>query len=213
MTEPQELRSIDELFRNTFNNLPDTPAENGWDLPSDQVWQHVRENIKAPRSGWSLKSKLLLAGFAVTVAIGLYFAFATPQKVEEKQAEAVVNVVKTPEAATEAAPVAAPEVTPEGAAVVVPVHKTARAVAPKKVKNTPAKNVAIAPVQTADTPAKVERDAPRMRGAVPLPGTPNVIPNTTEELKAERARQLEKRWKTPLKLLPMRRITNFPAGD
>jgi hypothetical protein len=45
MTDPKELNSIDKLFRDTFSSLPDTPAPDGWDTPSEQVWMRIRREI------------------------------------------------------------------------------------------------------------------------------------------------------------------------
>lgn len=75
MTEQQAQSPIDDLFRNAFENLPDTPAESGWDTPSDKVWQHVQTNIQSPQKSWNLKSVLIAAaGFAVTLmAIVLFW--------------------------------------------------------------------------------------------------------------------------------------------
>ncbi len=79
MTEPQhEYQSLDELFRKTFDNQPDAPDASGWDAPSDQVWEHVRTQIKPPQTGWSLQSIGLISAFGVALTIGLYLLFARP---------------------------------------------------------------------------------------------------------------------------------------
>lgn len=221
MTEPQELRSIDELFRNTFNNLPETPADSGWDTPSERVWQHVRENIPAPRTGWSLQSLMLLAGFAVTLAVGLYFAFTPKASAPETTvapiavpsvapATTTAPVVTVPESASPATTVAAPEkaekviVTPVLRHISAPEAKTP-VVAPLDQPATvlpavvPEQQPAIVP-----PPVPEQREPIRSSGAAPLPGSKQVaLPNTTEQLKAEHARAMELRWKTPLPVLPL----------
>ncbi len=201
MTEPQELRSIDELFKNTFNNLPETQAATGWDTPSERVWDHVRDNIQAPRSGWSLQSLMILAGFAVVLAVGLYFAFSGNEKVDPKPSEnstreaVTVTTVETPVVA----PVAAP------APVVLPapeVPKFRNSTESRNGKSVVKGGATALPVE--ETPAAAPRDMPRSNGAAPLPGSKDVkIPNTTEALKIEHAKQLEILWNTPLNFLPV----------
>ena len=227
MTDP---RSIDELFKNTFDNLPDSPADSGWDTPSERVWQHVRENIKPPRSGWNIQSILILAGFAATLAVGLYFVYSAPKKPVPAPVVATAPVVAEKEstAAPVAAPVTVQPETIEPAAAIQPqrtiqspkqrshptAHLTTVVAQPvvEPVKETvvavEAKQpVTVVQVEKEAAPEVVNhRDLQRTSGAAPLPGSKQgVIPNTTEERKAERARQLEKRWKTPLDLLPIRR--------
>lgn len=205
MTEPQELRSIDELFRNTFNNLPDTPSESGWDTPSEQVWKHVSEQIKAPGSAWNLKSRMTLSnvlwvlGGSLSVAIlfGLYYAYVKPADLETKPKAAeppTATSVETPAPAQENS-VRPTEIRPE---VSTPAA-TQRKIIPQLKKPSPPVN----PVLLKPVNSRVE--TPRSSGAAPLPGTNgSVKPNTREERKAEHARQLEQKWKTPVELLPLR---------
>jgi hypothetical protein len=200
MTEPQELRSIDELFKNTFNNLPDTPAESGWDTPSEMVWQHVRERVKPPRTGWSLSSMLLLAGFAVILAVGLYFAYSNPAKVQEKQV--------VPETSTIASPVDPVISQPETSAT-LPAPNIVEAPKQQQLLPRATKVTPTSPTLEQDAAAPMTRVQPRSNGAAPLPGTTiTEMPNTTEAIKAEHARQLALRWKTPLQLLPVPRKAN-----
>jgi len=218
MNEPQELRSIDELFRNTFNNLPDTPADNGWDTPSDRVWQHVQTQIKPPTSGWSLNTILVLAGFAVVLAIGLFFA-ASSDTPEKTTTTPVAPVVATPEVA---APLeAAAEVAPtavESTSTPAVADKRIQAITSKPTnKLTQRSSFGVPKVNTTTPSAQINRQmpetekpemAPKTRPlvAAPLPGsnTPE-SPNTTETLKAQHAKQLEMLWNTPLELLPVPR--------
>lgn len=197
MTEPQELRSIDELFKNTFDNLPDTPADTGWDTPSERVWDHVRHNIQAPKTGWSLQSLMLLAGFAVIVAVGLYFAFSAPEKVDQPAVESTVDTSIT-------VPVETPVLVPETIAS-IPVQENAakKALEPQKARSKWEKSYQ-KPLPAMKNPVNSEREMPRTTGAAPLPGsnTP-VIPNTTEALKIEHAKALEQLWQTPLDVLPV----------
>ena len=89
MAEQKDFNSLDDLFRKTFDDLPDSAGASGWDTPSDRVWQHVQTRIKPPRSGWSGGQILLLASGAIAIALGLYFALAQPQKPAEQPPTAV----------------------------------------------------------------------------------------------------------------------------
>lgn len=199
MTEPQELRSIDEIFRNTLNNLPETPAESGWDTPSDRVWQQVRHNIGNPGTGWSLQSQVTTLAIAILVAVGLYFAFSSPEK------DALKPVVNSP--APIAAPVEQTEKMPgNNASENIALQETTQRKSVKQGNNPTVRprrhSVMTNPVESLDNPASQQT---RSSGAAPLGTSPVKIPNTTEALKAERALQLEQRWKTPLNLLPVPR--------
>jgi len=204
MTEPQELRSIDELFKSTFNNLPETPASSGWDTPSERVWDHVRDNIQAPRSGWSLQSLMILAGFAILVAVGLYFAFSGAEKAGTDPVETATPAITAPVAPVVEAPVVAPASLPEPAVASIPAApKAQRTYTPRTVKpalgNTAPKRL---PVE--ELPIVTNREMPHSNGAAPLPGSNEVkIPNTTEALKIEHVKQLEILWRTPLDFLPV----------
>lgn len=80
MTEQQANSPIDDLFRNTLENQPDSPAESGWDTPSDRVWQHVQANMAQPHKGWGTQSIVLLTAIFLTIAAGLYWMFSGPTK-------------------------------------------------------------------------------------------------------------------------------------
>ncbi len=81
MTDQQANSPIDDLFRNTLENLPDTPAKSGWDTPSDRVWNHVQANIAQPHGGWGAKSIALLTAILLTITGGLYWMFSGPYKI------------------------------------------------------------------------------------------------------------------------------------
>lgn len=193
MTEPQELRSIDELFKSTFDNLPDTTSESGWDKPSDRVWQHVQAQIQQPAGGWSLNTWLLLAGFTTVLVVGMYLAFkpsapvTTPEPVNSTVV--VENSVPKPETAIE-----------------TPATNLDAAQAPRLKMVKPAVRRQVAKSTPAETPAPSVTPT-RTAVAVPLPGSKvAAVPNTTEERKAEHARQLEMLWQTPLEVLPLPKL-------
>lgn len=195
MTEPKELRSIDELFRNTFNNLPDTPADNGWDTPSEQVWAHVQKHATPPSSGWNMQTLIILAGFAVTLVVGLYFAFAAPDKPEQNLVQPTTPVVET----TAVSPVVAEPLKPENPSTpaVVAVPKVTRPVARPEVQTKVSEPTVFQQEIQEVKPA-------RHTGAAPLPGSNTTIaPNTTEARKAAQAKKLEELWHTPLPFLPV----------
>ena len=59
MADNKEFSSIDEVFRKTFSDLPETPSASGWDTPSEHVWQQVQTGISSRHTGWSLQNKIL----------------------------------------------------------------------------------------------------------------------------------------------------------
>lgn len=196
MTDPKDFESLDDLFRKTFEKLPETPSKSGWDVPSERVWQHVQSQIKPPRSGWSAQTITLLAAFAVTLTIGLYLLLATPEKQESPASE-------TPEVAgTTEMPVTERESVPEA---------TATSAAADKTPLTPVKTSKQKQEKSAWSPSP-EKEGGAIRSEVlsaenesaKPSGKRTVSPNTTERRKAELARRAEAAWKTPLEPLPLR---------
>lgn len=186
MTEPQDFESLDELFRKTFDNLPENASPSGWDRPSERVWQHIQTTVQPPRSGWSTRTITLVSALAVTIVIGLYLFISRPVQPVETAAPMQVTspaptVAETPAVAETA--VTIPATTP-------PKAVSTRVVVRKKpvasIPNTPAPN------STVIEPATNQRPS----GSIPLPGSTVAPPNNTIE-------QLERLWKTPLKTLPV----------
>jgi len=103
MTEQQAQSPIDDLFRKTFENLPDSPAESGWDTPSDRVWQQVQANIAQPRKGFSVQSIFLLAGLALTLIAVSFWLFSrqTSSPATPPSVAPVEQPVLTPSTPTE----------------------------------------------------------------------------------------------------------------
>jgi hypothetical protein len=122
MTDPQEFRSIDDLFRKTFEGLQESPAPNGWDQPSDKVWEQVKTRIQPPHAGWSTQTIAMIAAFAVVLAVGLYWFMARPEQPATPVVPAPAVTVPAP-----AAPVAAPETTTATIPAVLPTRKPAKA--------------------------------------------------------------------------------------
>ncbi len=196
MTEPQDFNSLDELFRKTFDNLPETPAPSGWDRPSDRVWQHVQATVKPPRSGWSTKAITLVSALAVTVAIGLYLFVIRPETPAETNAPAEQPTVATaPNVVTPAETVAA---IPAQEQTLVQKQTTAPAIQPQQ------KQELSAPDTRETEPATGQRPT----GSIPLPGSKSAPPNTT-------VLNMELIWKTPLETLPVlpETVDRLPSKD
>ncbi len=195
MADTKEFESLDELFRKTFDNLPETPAQSGWDTPSERVWQHVQSQIKPPRSGWSAQTISLIAAFAVTLVVGLYLFLNQPEKTE--------TPVATPP------PAAAVEETVEPPAA--NIVATADEPAPQETASLPAKSLkgksastAVSPVTEQSEAAKTVQDDSSEGADLKPDDKKPVPPNTTERRKAELAKRAEAAWKTPLQPLPQR---------
>lgn len=205
MTDPKEFNSLDELFRKTFDDLPDTPAPSGWDTPSPQVWDEVRVRLKPPRSGWSTQALMLVSGLAVVLLLGLYWVLSRP----EKPVEEIPQTTGQP-AATVETPAAQPET-----ANIPAQEKVERAVAPAITTTAPAPALqrttneeTRSPESPAHQPApntterQTEEHPGRARptGSAPLPGSSPVSPNTTVRRQAEAWRSAP--WAKPLAPLP-----------
>jgi hypothetical protein len=204
MTDSKDYRSIDELFKRTFDELPDAPSAGGWDVPSGKVWEHVQDRIQTPQSGWSAKTLALVSAFAVVLMIGLYFFVASGSDKQETNAATTTeaaNSTSNVSTNTTAAPIA-PAIAPEVPAVThketVAVEKKIRHVVstPKAAKQAPRFNSENKVSKPVDKPEKQGNneavnhvDTPaRPSGALPLPGTKPASPNST----VAKQRQLDK---------------------
>ncbi len=166
MTGKENFEPLDELFRKTFQDLPDTPASSGWDVPSSRVWQRVQSEIKPTSTGWTLQTWVLLTVVAVLVAVGLYFAFGKTQPAPSPTPSLIEQPTTLPPAA---ASTATEEIVPEKATTKPNPKIRSSATEPRPhpaVNNT--------------TPRGEERI---QRHAAPLPGTKSAAPNSTEREK------------------------------
>jgi hypothetical protein len=185
MTEPQEFDSIDALFRQKFKDLPESSAANGWDTPSERVWEHVRTHMPPPRAGWSRRNWSIVGAVAVSIALGLYWFSISA--VQEKAAPVVAPAVN-----------ALPEQKP-APALAVPVEPATEAKPDLSREQTskpvaaPKRRPAVMPnhVKTADTIQAQQIDPAAARPA---------FPNNAERHRAEALRQL---WKSPIEPLPL----------
>lgn len=206
MTDPKEFNSLDELFRKTFEDLPETPASSGWDNPSPQVWDEVRVRLKPPRSGWSTKAIMLVSGLAVVLLLGLYWTL-----IRQDQPSALPESRQTPSTAMQQpAPAESVAVAPE--AVETPAVQRQQTGATQNLtperRNNIQDEVAIQSspssvnppaANTTERPAE-EHGRVRPSGSVPLPGSNPASPNTTVRRQAEAWRKAP--WAKPLAPLP-----------
>lgn len=194
MTEQKDFESLDELFRKTFDNLPETPAKSGWDTPSDQVWQHVQKQIKPPQSGWSTQTLTLIAAFAVTLTVGLYLFLNRPVQPETPaaiQPAVAIESAEQPASDTQEQLVAAPEVSPESSVVQATTPKKKPSGTEKPQSDHHTKSEA---AEQDETDSSIEKPAaPKKK-----------VPNTTLRLRAELAKRAEEAWNKPLDPLPQR---------
>jgi hypothetical protein len=201
MTDPKEFESLDELFRKTFDNLPDTPAKSGWDTPSERVWQHVQTQIKPPKSGWSAQTLTLIAAFAVTIAVGLYLFFNRPDTVSPATPAATPpSVAETTEQPTVAVR--------EQAATLPSADSETAVLSAKNLKKKPAETnrpATTGAIPRNETEAAKEATADSLEEKAAKPsGKKSPSANSTERRKAELAKHAEEAWKTPLNPLPKR---------
>lgn len=206
MTDPKEFNSLDELFRKTFEDLPETPATSGWDTPSPQVWDEVRVRLKPPHSGWSTKAIILVSGLAVVLLLGLYWTL-----IRSDQPVALPESTQTPSTAiqtpaTDAQPAIASEPA-ENAAVSRQQTEAAPNLTParRKTEQTPTPSQPAAPNVNPTAANTTERSAEehgrvRPSGSVPLPGSNPASPNTTVRRQSEAWRKGP--WAKPLAPLP-----------
>jgi type IV secretory pathway VirB10-like protein len=195
MTDPQQSNPIDQLFRKTFEDLPSTPAESGWDTPSERVWEKVQHRMprKSPLPNAQSLALVVVMSVGALVAFYLYLTQPTPPSAPPAAPASEVAVQPAARPAEESQTIDNQSVTTPAAAP----KRSVRAAQPV--------------AESAQSAERVRREAPRSSGALPLPGTSDVAkPNTTEERKAERARQLERLWKTPLDPLPLARQKRAP---
>jgi hypothetical protein len=188
MTDPKELNTIDKLFRDTFSSLPDTPAPDGWDIPSERVWMRIRREIGFPPAATGSNSRWMLAALTVGMVVaGIYWLRSTGSDTPELNN-------KASEIPTAPRVIAAESSDSDDNSA--EVSSGVRSIPLNKGKE-----------ETPEAPsgrqtAGEDTGTNRMKGAAPLPGTSRpVAPNTTEERRAA----LEQLWRTPLEMLPVPR--------
>lgn len=215
MADNKEFESIDKLFRQTFESLPETPASNGWDMPSDRVWSQVQMNLQPEKTSWYTgKTGWLVAASAVVIALGLYFSFAryTANPPALPQEETII--IEQPAVANAPAETAAP-VTPAAETPVAPgVTDTEK----RKVKTNLEK--AIQETTQAPRPANqlekgntTSKPTTEAGTSAPVKEKPAVRPPNSVERNRIKEQQQHK-MTAPLKMLPLRGQTgpDFPPA-
>lgn len=106
MPEQQNFEQIDSIFRNAFQEMPETPAPNGWDQPSKKVWQGIESNLR-PRviNRFPAQLLLLVSSAAVLSALAWYLSSRQPQvpaAVPNSTPSETVPSAPVPSVATEA---------------------------------------------------------------------------------------------------------------
>ena len=171
MTEQQANSPIDDLFRKTFENLPDSAAESGWDTPSERVWENIQTNISGSGKTWGTKSLILMAVLAIAVAGGLYWMLTRNTDKPAVSPPPVITPVEQPVAT----PSTAPEIQPGNQPVVAPKPSSGNGT----TKDTQSKP---APRNTTEE----QKAKPGENTAQPLPGSKSTLPpNTTEAKKGK----------------------------
>lgn len=188
MTDPKELNAIDKLFRDTFSSLPDSPAPDGWDTPSEQVWMRIRRETGFAPAAPGKNSKWMLAALTVGLVVaGMYLLRSSGSDASGTNNNTGETPASTPIVAAE------PDTQKD---ITVEAPSTQRSTSVVREKN----DVSATPSSHQLTREDIAIS--RMKGAAPLPGTAKpAAPNTTEERKAA----LEQLWRTPLEMLPPRR--------
>ncbi|MBL7776562.1 MAG: hypothetical protein JNK89_11205 [Saprospiraceae bacterium] len=203
MDEPQEYSSLDELFRKTFDDLPSEASASGWDQPSPRVWEQLRGQIQPPKNGWTTQSIVLIAGMAIVLLLGLYWALAAPKPQSASVAPettAVAPLVQQDQPAEPADLVGNTTLAIPPALQNAPETSSRKAVSRHSLSsNKPATGTS----KALEIP-EIHRQLP---GSAPLPGTTPASPNTTIRRQLEMWRSAP--WAQPLAPLPSILESNF----
>lgn len=179
MNEKKEFEPLDNLFRQTFEELPPVASPTGWDKPSPRVWEQVQAQISPHAGGWSKTHSLLTAaGIVLLVAAAAFYwsrsnhaAPVQDNPIPAAPAEKPVQIAPAPGEArpyVNTAPVVAPEET-----------GTAAKKRPDGTASRP---------QTKPAASESSSDTPDNGQAKPLPGAgKRISPNTTEQRRDEGA--------------------------
>ncbi len=198
MTEQQDFQSLDELFRNTFNNLPETPAPNGWDMPSEQVWTQVQQAIPVKKpGGWSTLNTLIVAG-AITVAAGLWYVLSRPPAPEIQPA--VVPAMEAPVQSSPEVPAPVQKSATPGVSTPATTAKS-RHILPKIKTGT---NPKVQPAVTVPTPetGRVPFNNDQIRRPDPVNTRSEATPLPGTKPAKEARNNSELLWQTPIAPLP-----------
>ena len=184
MADEKEFESLDALFKKTFDQLPEQANTNGWDVPSERVWQHVQNTIQPPKNGWTLRTWSMVTALGAVLLLGLYLmvsglgqaSVATPKPLAPAAPTASNESNMQPEKTTPPA-VSSPQI------VVLP---TAPVVSKPLLRGKLKKQSRVTPPVTLAPPTAVPTVG---REARLLPGSPDQTPPNTTELREREARK------------------------
>jgi hypothetical protein len=98
---------IDELFKTTFESLPNNQPAGAWDTPSAQVWTNIEADVQAPAGGGGASNLMYWAGGLLVMGALGFMLLRKPQAAPVvTPVPAAVPVQTTP---TESTPVAEPQ--------------------------------------------------------------------------------------------------------
>ena len=175
MTGKEEFEPLDEMFRKTFQDLPDTPATSGWDVPSPRVWQRVQVEMKPSTTGWAFQTWAMLAVLTVLLGAGLYYFYGKSQPAPLPAPTPVEQPVVTPPT-----PAPSQEITPTAPVEKPAVNPTAKT-RPATAGTHSNQSVNSTTNPRGTDPGKVQ--------AVPLPGSKPAVPNSTEREKSKEGKE------------------------
>ncbi len=179
MEDPKELTQLDALFRHAFEDLPDTPSDSGWDVPSPNVWKGIQAHLSGAFHGRvrRLYSSVAIAGLLATaILIGIYLAFQS--RTEISDANTQVNRPLDPSSGHEYS-----------------------AEAPSSILTSPPANPTQPQAARRSAGAPKRENSQQPLSSLPLPGSVPA-PNTTIRRQVEELRLAP--WAQPLSPLPQR---------
>lgn len=172
MNTQRDANPIDDLFRQSFEALPDAPSASGWDAPSEHVWQGIQTKMKPHGSAGFPKAWLLGAAAIACLTAGIWWFARTPAPANDNSApvEHVPTSTSTPNSTTPPPHQAQSDQAQSQPDAMLPKAKSApKVVAPQPAVSAPA-----------TTPLTSEPQHNKPGSAMPLPNTKDVPRNTHE---------------------------------
>jgi hypothetical protein len=172
MNTQRDANPIDDLFRQSFEALPDAPSASGWDAPSKQVWQGIQTQMKSNGSAGFPKAWLLGAAAIACLTAGVWWFAHAPAPTNGNSApmEHVPTSMPTPNSTTPTTHQAQSDQAQSQPDATLPKAKAA----PKVVA--PEEPAVSAPATTPLTSEPQHKPG----SAMPLPNTKDVPRNTHE---------------------------------
>jgi hypothetical protein len=73
MEENLHKDNLESFFKKEFEQLPETPANDGWDTPSNEVWGGIEEGLSSGAAGFFISWKMLILGTLILALAGTTF--------------------------------------------------------------------------------------------------------------------------------------------